>query len=75
MTWDDVADLMNSELDEMNTSNKYRKEFTRKFKDMINAREDDLQDQEDLYSKISEQLTQIRKEKTIVSDLRRDASA
>ena len=75
MTWDDVATLLNKELDENNTSNKYRKEFTRKFKDELITREDELDTQEELYSKISEQLVQIRKEKTVVRDLRNDANA
>lgn len=75
MTWDDVAVLLNKELDENNTSNKYRKEFTRKFKDELITREDELDTQEELYSKISEQLVQIRKEKTVVKDLRNDANA
>lgn len=75
MTWDDVAVLLNKELDENNTSNKYRKEFTRKFKDELITREDELDTQEELYSRISEQLVQIRKEKTVVKDLRNDANA
>lgn len=75
MTWDDVADLMNSELGELNTSNKYRKEFTRKFKEAIDTREDEIDEQEEMYQKISETLVQIRKEKTVLQDLRRDANA
>lgn len=75
MTWDDVADLMNSELGEFNTSNKYRKEFTRKFKEAIDTREDEIDEQEEMYQKISETLVQIRKEKTVLQDLRRDANA
>ena len=75
LTWDDVAELMNSELGELNTSNKYRKEFTRKFKEMIDTRTDEISEQEEIYERVSEKLVQMRKEKTVLQDLRRDANA
>ena len=75
MTWDDVAELMNSELGELNTSNKYRKEFTRKFRDEIMHQEEELTEQEDVYEKVSEKLVQLRKQQTIIKDLRNDANA
>ena len=75
MTWNDVAQLLNVELGENNTSDKYRKEFTRKFKDLIDTREDELTEQEELDERLSAKLVQLRKEKTIVKDLRNDANA
>lgn len=75
MTWNEVSELLNSELGENNTSNKYRKEFTRKFKDVVMNRENEVSAEEELYSKVSEKLVQIRKEKTILQDLRNDANA
>lgn len=77
MSWSDVAKLMNSELNQDCSPNKYRKEFTRKFKyikstvDFSNKETAD----EELLLKINEQLTQIRREKTALTDLRRDANA
>ena len=75
LTWDNVAEIINNELGENGTSNKYRKEFTRKFKEMIDTRSDEISTQEEIYEKVSEKLVQIRKEKTVLEDLRRDANA
>ena len=78
MTWSDVAELMNSELNQNCSSNKYRKEFTRKFK-MSHLEEEYIQVDEhsdsDILEKINEQLVKLRKERNAISDLRRDANA
>ena len=75
MTWTNVAELLNAELGENSTSDKYRKEFTRKFKDLIDTREDELTAQEELEERLAAKLVQLRKEQTVVKDLRNDANA
>lgn len=42
---------------------------------MLDNREEEISAEEDLYAKVSEKLVQIRKEKTILQDLRNDANA
>ena len=81
ITWDDVAIVVNHELHQNSSPNKYRKEFNKKFRSYI--LEDcgivdvaiSSSDEETIIQNITEQLNMLRKEKTIVADMRRDANA
>ena len=79
ITWNEVADLMSSQLGEIGTSNKYRKEFTRKFKDifsqMIDTEKEDENEEIDVMASLDDKLAELRKERTLLSDIRRDANA
>lgn len=81
MTWDDVAVVVNHELNQNSSSNKYRKEFNKKFRSYIlkdcgiDDVEDGQSDAEILLQSVTKQLESIRKEKTVLNDIRRDANA
>ena len=79
VTWDDVAVVVNHELRQNSSPNKYRKEFNKKFRSYIledcGIVEDAISDEELLLQNVSKQLETLRKEKTLLSDLRRDANA
>ena len=83
MTWHDVAIIVNEALNQGSSPNKYRKEFNKKFRMYksngvsFDSEEQNeiISDKELLLQNVSKQLVELRKERTILADLRRDANA
>ncbi len=68
-TWEDVADILNKELDYEYTSSKYRKDF-QSFEKVLNANQDKFSDIESQLDEIKEQRIELAKDRQKISDER-----
>lgn len=85
VTWQDVADIINSALNTSYTESKYRKEYYKSYKDIVDI-DYSCETLDNCFCECSNQcsnlnydledrLAKLRKERTILADIRRDANA